>query len=95
MVVDIRTRVVASCSPPSIKEIGATGSKLKPYSPSDYSEEEVVGVDITMVVSVTIFIRSVVNEILLEAEVLKSFDIKNLEEATDKYSYLFTVRKLT
>lgn len=47
-------------------------TKFKLFSPFDESKEEVVDVDITMVVSVTIFISSIVNEIRLEKEILES-----------------------
>ena len=41
-------------------------------SPSDDSEEKVVDVDVAVVLSVTIFISSVVNEAFSEAEILES-----------------------
>ena len=39
---------------------------------SDDSEEEVVDVDVAVVLSVTIIISSVINEIFSEAEILES-----------------------
>ena len=48
----------------SIKDNAAVDQNCRPYSPSDFSEEETVDVDVTL------FIISVVNERLLETEIL-------------------------
>ena len=72
MVVDIKTRVIASRPPPSFKYNAAINQKIRSCSPPDDSEEKVTDINATVVISVIFLINSVVNEILLEEEVSES-----------------------
>ena len=62
MVVDIKTRVMVSYLPISIKRNGATGSKFRPSSPCDDLKEEIVDINVILVVSVIIVINLIVHD---------------------------------
>ena len=59
---------MALLPPPSFKDNVATDPKFRPCSLSDETEEMLVDINVTVVLLVTIFISSVVNKLLLEAE---------------------------
>ena len=63
---------MVSWPPISIKKKFDSGPIFMHCSLSDDSEEEVVDVDVAVVLSVTIIISSVINEIFSEAEILES-----------------------
>ena len=54
--------------PPTVKYNTTTDSEFRPCSSSVDSDEDVIVVDVTIVVSVTIFVNLVANGIFLEAE---------------------------